>query len=77
MKRSANEELLRCSFCQKTQEVVGKLISSRGDQPRVYICDDCVAACNGLLEKAEPGERVIANQMRLPRPAEVNDFLDQ
>jgi len=77
LKRSATEELLRCSFCQKTQEVVGRLISSRGDQPRVYICDDCVAACNGLLEKAEPGERVIANQMRLPRPAEVKDFLEQ
>jgi ATP-dependent Clp protease ATP-binding subunit ClpX len=77
LKRSATEELLRCSFCQKTQEVVGRLISSRGDQPRVYICDDCVAACNGLLEKAEPGERLITNQMRLPRPAEVKDFLDQ
>jgi ClpX C4-type zinc finger len=41
MSRS-NTEILRCSFCRKSQDVVGKLISSPADYSRAYICDECV-----------------------------------
>ena len=51
MKRPGNEEMLRCSFCQKPQDAVSKLISSPGEQARAYICDECVAVCNSLLEE--------------------------
>jgi ATP-dependent Clp protease ATP-binding subunit ClpX len=76
VKRLATEEVLRCSFCQKTQEAVGKLISSPGDHPRAYICDECVALCNTILEEERPGP-VPAAQAKLPRPAEVKRFVDE
>jgi ATP-dependent protease Clp ATPase subunit len=42
---------LRCSFCHKSQEVVRKLISSPSDNPsRAYICNECIAVCNSILE---------------------------
>jgi hypothetical protein len=41
MSRS-NTETLHCSFCRKSQDAVGKLISSPADIPRAYICDECV-----------------------------------
>ena len=55
-KRPNSDEVLRCSFCRKTQDAVGKLISSPGDFPRAYICDECVAVCNSILEE-ERSER--------------------
>ncbi|HZT71378.1 MAG TPA: ATP-dependent Clp protease ATP-binding subunit ClpX [Terriglobia bacterium] len=76
MKRLVSDEILRCSFCQKTQDAVGKLISSPGDHPRAYICDECVAICNTILEE-EQAERVPAVEAKLPRPAEVKRFLDE
>ena len=43
-------DLLRCSFCHKTQDEVVKLISSPSDYyPRTYICGECVAVCQGIL----------------------------
>jgi ATP-dependent Clp protease ATP-binding subunit ClpX len=76
LKRLVSDEILRCSFCQKTQDAVGKLISSPGDHPRAYICDECVAICNTILEE-EQAERVPAVEAKLPRPAEVKRFLDE
>ncbi len=76
MKRVASDEVLRCSFCQKTQEAVGKLISSPGDHPRAYICDECVALCNTILEEDRPGP-VSTPQAKLPRPMEVKRFVDE
>ena len=76
MKRPGTEELLRCSFCQKPQDAVAKLISSPGDSTRAYICDECVGVCNGILEE-ERNERVPTAQSKLPRPAEIKTFLDQ
>ena len=49
MKRTGSEDALRCSFCHKSQDVVGKLISSPSDYPRAYICDECIAVCNSIL----------------------------
>ena len=48
--RTGTEEVLRCSFCHKSQDAVAKLISSPSDYPRAYICDECVAVCNSILE---------------------------
>ena len=41
---------LCCSFCHKSQESVAKLISSPSDYPRAYICEECIAVCNCILE---------------------------
>jgi ATP-dependent Clp protease ATP-binding subunit ClpX len=76
VKRLPADELLHCSFCQKTQEAVGKLISSPGDHPRAYICDECVALCNTILEEDRPGP-VPTQQAKLPRPIEVKRFVDE
>ncbi len=76
LKRPGTEDMLRCSFCQKPQDAVAKLISSPGDQARAYICDECVAVCNSILEE-ERGERAPTAQAKLPRPTEIKTFLDQ
>jgi hypothetical protein len=49
-RRAQDLEALRCSFCHKSQDVVGKLISSPNDYPRAYICDECIAVCHAILE---------------------------
>lgn len=41
---------MQCSFCHKTQDTVGKLISSPSDYPRAYICDECIAVCASIIE---------------------------
>ena len=76
MKRSGGDDALRCSFCHKTQEVVGKLISTPGDYPKAYICDECVAVCNSILEDDKP-ESSGANVFTLPKPQELKERLDQ
>ncbi len=75
-KRPTSEEPLRCSFCRKAQDAVGKLISSPGDFPRAYICDECVAVCNSILEE-ERSEEVPTTQAKPPKPLEIKSFLDQ
>jgi ATP-dependent Clp protease ATP-binding subunit ClpX len=55
---------------------VGKLISSPGDFPRAYICDECVAVCNSILEE-ERSEGVPTTQAKPPKPSEISAFLDQ
>jgi ATP-dependent Clp protease ATP-binding subunit ClpX len=71
------DESLRCSFCHKSQDAVAKLISSPSDYPRAYICDECVAVCNSILEddrsEAGPGTA----PAHLPKPHEVKAFLDE
>jgi ATP-dependent Clp protease ATP-binding subunit ClpX len=76
VKRDGAADALRCSFCHKSQDVVGKLISSPSDYPRAYICDECIAVCNSILEddKVEPQAGA---PNRIPKPLEVKEFLDQ
>ncbi len=64
-------ELLKCSFCGKTQKLVKKLIAG----PGVYICDECIDLCNEIIEEelSEPSEVTLD---KLPRPREINAFLD-
>jgi ATP-dependent Clp protease ATP-binding subunit ClpX len=76
VKRTGSDETLRCSFCHKSQDVVGKLISSPSDYPRAYICDECIAVCNSILED-DRVEAPAAGPSKLPKPLEVKEFLDQ
>jgi len=76
VKRAGTDDALRCSFCHKSQDVVGKLISSPSDYPRAYICDECIAVCNSILED-DKTEQPSAQPHKLPKPLEVKEFLDQ
>jgi ATP-dependent Clp protease ATP-binding subunit ClpX len=76
VKRTGSDDTLRCSFCHKSQDVVGKLISSPSDYPRAYICDECIAVCNSILED-DKQESAYAAPNKLPKPFEIRDFLDQ
>ncbi len=64
-------ELLKCSFCGKSQKQVKKLIAG----PGVYICDECIELCNEIIEEelTETAELTFDN---LPNPREVRAFLD-
>src|ERR1700723_2494770 len=64
-------DLLKCSFCGKSQKQVKKLIAG----PGVYICDECIDLCNGIIEEelAEPTE---LKWDSLPKPREIYEFLD-
>ncbi|HZR32207.1 MAG TPA: ATP-dependent Clp protease ATP-binding subunit ClpX [Terriglobales bacterium] len=76
--RSGSDEILRCSFCHKSQDAVAKLISSPSDYPRAYICDECVAVCNSILEDDRTETHAAAaSPNHLPKPQEVKAFLDQ
>jgi ATP-dependent Clp protease ATP-binding subunit ClpX len=75
--RTGTEEVLRCSFCHKSQDAVAKLISSPSDYPRAYICDECVAVCNSILEDDRAATPVATTPNQLPKPQEVKTFLDE
>jgi ATP-dependent Clp protease ATP-binding subunit ClpX len=75
--RTGNEEMLRCSFCHKSQDAVAKLISSPSDYPRAYICDECVAVCNSILEDDRAATPQTTTPSQLPKPQEVKSFLDE
>ena len=76
MKRTGSDESLRCSFCHKSQDVVGKLISSPSDYPRAYICDECIAVCNSILED-DRHDQPYGTPHKLPKPLELKEYLDQ
>jgi ATP-dependent Clp protease ATP-binding subunit ClpX len=65
-------ELLKCSFCGKSQKQVKKLIAG----PGVYICDECIDLCNEIIEEelAEPAE---VGFDELLKPVEIHEFLDE
>ncbi len=75
--RTGTEEILRCSFCHKSQDAVAKLISSPSDYPRAYICDECVAVCNSILEDDRAATPPATTPNQLPKPHEVKAFLDE
>ena len=65
-------ELLKCSFCGKSQKQVKKLIAG----PGVYICDECIDLCNEIIEE-EVGDRSEVRLESLPTPVETRAFLDE
>jgi ATP-dependent Clp protease ATP-binding subunit ClpX len=76
VKRAGSDEALRCSFCHKSQDVVGKLISSPSDYPRAYICDECIAVCNSILDD-DKVDQPTGMPHKIPKPLEVKEHLDQ
>jgi ATP-dependent Clp protease ATP-binding subunit ClpX len=76
VKRAGSDDALRCSFCHKSQDVVGKLISSPNDYPRAYICDECIAVCNSILED-DRHDQPYGAAHKLPKPLELKEYLDQ
>src|ERR1700757_952112 len=70
-KKTGNGDVLRCSFCNKSQRDVKKLIAG----PTVYICDECVDICLDIIAE----DRVLETQApetKLPKPKEIKEFLD-
>ncbi|HEX4906057.1 MAG TPA: ATP-dependent Clp protease ATP-binding subunit ClpX [Acidimicrobiales bacterium] len=64
-------DLLKCSFCGKSQKQVKKLIAG----PGVYICDECIDLCNEIIEE-ELSETAELHFDELPKPREIHQFLD-
>jgi ATP-dependent Clp protease ATP-binding subunit ClpX len=65
-------ELLKCSFCGKSQKQVKKLIAG----PGVYICDECIELCNEIIEEELSGTEEVSFS-ELPKPHEIYDFLEE
>ncbi len=66
-----NGDVLRCSFCNKSQNDVRKLIAG----PTVFICDECVAVCQDIIDEDQSFEPTPHN-VHLPKPPEIKEFLD-
>src|ERR1700686_3533150 len=68
-KSVTTKDLGGCSFCGRTEEAVGKLISG----PNVYICDKCVRLCTGILDKKTPS----SYEFKILKPKEIKQKLDE
>ncbi len=71
-RKKTDGEGLKCSFCNKSQSDVRKLIAG----PTVYICDECVDICLDIIAEERESEES-EDKMRLPKPTEIKDFLDE
>src|SRR5712692_6644581 len=72
VKKSGETEVLRCSFCNKDQNDVRKLIAG----PTVFLCDECVEVCNDLIADHNRFENR-GTRSSLPTPQEIKKFLDE
>jgi len=70
--RSDDRKQLRCSFCNKTQDQVRKLIAG----PNAYICDECIQICAEIIDE-ELEDMQIDDGINLLKPKEIKDFIDQ
>ncbi len=64
---------LVCSFCNRSQEEVRKLIAG----PSVYICDECIDLCNDIIAEEVDSDTVVQTQSKVPKPRDIKTFLDQ
>src|ERR671918_2219161 len=72
VKKAGETEVLRCSFCNKDQNDVRKLIAG----PTVFICDECVEVCNDIIaDDNRFDNRGVRSS--LPVPQEIKKFLDE
>jgi ATP-dependent Clp protease ATP-binding subunit ClpX len=71
-RKKSEGEGLKCSFCNKSQRDVRKLIAG----PTVYICDECVDICLDIIAEEREGEDQ-DGRVRLPKPVEIKSFLDE
>ncbi|HBX79903.1 MAG TPA: ATP-dependent Clp protease ATP-binding subunit ClpX, partial [Propionibacteriaceae bacterium] len=65
-------DVLKCSFCGKSQKQVKKLIAG----PQIYICDECIELCNEILEEEFSEASAVGLLEDLPKPVEIRTFLD-
>ncbi len=72
VKKNGDPEVLRCSFCNKDQNDVRKLIAG----PTVFICDECVEVCNDIIADDNRFENR-GTRSQLPVPQEIKKFLDE
>ena len=72
-KKSGDGEVLRCSFCNKDQNDVRKLIAG----PTVFICDECVDVCNDIIADDSRSDTKSGPRSSLPVPQEIKKLLDQ
>ncbi|MFO0453593.1 MAG: ATP-dependent Clp protease ATP-binding subunit ClpX, partial [Pseudomonadota bacterium] len=68
-----NRNTLVCSFCNRSQEDVRKLIAG----PSVYICDECIELCNDIIREEVETDTVAPTSSKVPKPKEIKGFLDQ
>jgi ATP-dependent Clp protease ATP-binding subunit ClpX len=68
-----NKSTLVCSFCNRSQEEVRKLIAG----PSVYICDECIELCNEIIREEVDTDVVVPTSSKVPKPKEIKTFLDQ
>ncbi|MFP7695889.1 ATP-dependent Clp protease ATP-binding subunit ClpX [Trueperella sp. LYQ143] len=74
MSRTADAaDTLKCSFCQKSQRQVRKLITGSG----VYICNECIEVCNEIIQEELGPGREERSRRDLPKPKEIYDFLNE
>lgn len=74
MTLSETSDLLKCTFCGKSQKQVRKLIAG----PSVYICDECIELCNEIIEEELGNQaRSQTESLELPTPKEIKAFLDE
>ena len=73
VKKSGDTEILRCSFCNKDQNDVRKLIAG----PTVFICDECVEVCNDIIADDTRFESLGTGRSSLPVPQDIKKFLDE
>jgi ATP-dependent Clp protease ATP-binding subunit ClpX len=72
-KGSASTKILHCSFCNKSQHEVRKLIAG----PSVFVCDECIELCNDIIREEAQATARASIRTDLPTPAEIKAFLDQ
>jgi ATP-dependent Clp protease ATP-binding subunit ClpX len=72
-RRRSESRDLSCSFCGKSQKDVKKLIAG----PSVYICDECVELCNGIITEEYEREDYYASRALVPKPKEIKAHLDE
>ena len=73
MVKKSDAEILRCSFCNKDQNDVRKLIAG----PTVFICDECVEVCNDIIADDNRFENRGGTRSSLPVPQDIKKFLDE
>ena len=73
VKKTRDGDVLRCSFCNKDQNDVRKLIAG----PTVFICDECVDVCNDIIADDNRSESKAGPRSALPVPQDVKKFLEQ
>jgi ATP-dependent Clp protease ATP-binding subunit ClpX len=71
------DDKLLCSFCQKGQQEVDRLIAAPGERPQTFICNECVSICHTILSEEQPATAQAEPPELLPTPAESKTFLDQ